>query len=233
MSRVLYLLMVVAAGWAVTFGLRALPFLLFAGKDRELPRWVEKLGNIVSPVIIGGLIIYSYATLKIGEGETAVSAWKTVWPYLAGFLTIGLQLLWRNSLVSIIAGTALYMFFVAGCTTVREVEYGVDHPLLELSVTGLKFDGKYTKPEDVPDLLEEYQIPKTAVIHIAVTPEVQKNLKPVRTFMGYLAMKGWRRSVLVTSMHGESEVVEGRRGYGGSSAAPAAKPKIRYKGAKE
>ncbi len=79
-ESVSYLVMVVAAGWLVTFLLRSLPFLLFAGRDRELPAWVEKLGNVVSPVIIAGLIVYSYATLKIGEGEAATRAWRTAWP---------------------------------------------------------------------------------------------------------------------------------------------------------
>ena len=150
-----------------------------------------------SPVIIACLIVYSYSGLE----------WKTAWPYLAGGLTVLLQVWRRNSLLSIVLGTVLYMFLVSGCTTVRDVSYGVDNPILELSSLGLKFDGRFVKPEEVPDLLEEYQIPHDAVIHIGITSEVQHELRQVRVFMGYLAKKGYRRSVLVTDMHGESSVV--------------------------
>lgn len=98
-SHIIHLLATVTVGWAITFALRALPFIVFAGKSRKLPSWVEKAGNIISPVIIAGLILYSYASLE----------WRTLAPYAAGAATVCLQLLWRNPLSSIIAGTALYM----------------------------------------------------------------------------------------------------------------------------
>ena len=217
--EILYMLGIVAVGFAVNYTLRALPFLLFAGRDRELPAWVLRFGDFISPVIIACLIVYSYSGLE----------WKTAWPYLAGGLTIVLQVWRRNSLLSIVLGTVLYMFLVSGCTTVRDVTYGVDNPILELSSLGLKFDGKFVRPEDVPDLLEEYQIPHDAVIHIGITPEVQRELKPVRVFMGYLAKNGYRRSVLVTDMHGESSVRQAA-GYGDFRKTQSV-PAVRYKGA--
>lgn len=102
--EILYMLGIVAAGFAVNYTLRALPFILFAGRDRKLPTWVLRFGDFISPVIIAGLIIYSYSGLQ----------WKTAWPYLAGVLTVALQLWRQNALVSIVAGTVLYMFLVAG-----------------------------------------------------------------------------------------------------------------------
>ena len=56
-DEVLYMLGIVGAGFLVNFGLRALPFVLFAGRTRELPAWVSSLGSAVSPVIIGCLIV--------------------------------------------------------------------------------------------------------------------------------------------------------------------------------
>ena len=56
-NEVLYMLGVVAVGFAVNYGLRTLPFLLFAGSRRELPRGVERFGNLVSPVIIAALVV--------------------------------------------------------------------------------------------------------------------------------------------------------------------------------
>ena len=45
LDRCLYLVAVLVVAWAVTFALRALPFLLFAGHDRTLPPWVERLAR--------------------------------------------------------------------------------------------------------------------------------------------------------------------------------------------
>ena len=102
-DEIVYMFCVVAACFVVNYGLRALPFLLFAGRDRELPRWIERFGSLLSPVIIAVLVVYSYSGLE----------WRTACPYLAGALTIGLQIWKRNPLVSIVAGTALYMALLA------------------------------------------------------------------------------------------------------------------------
>ena len=59
-----YMLGAVLTVFAVTYALRALPFLLFAGRDRALPPWVERTSAFVSPVIIAGLIVYSFAGLS-------------------------------------------------------------------------------------------------------------------------------------------------------------------------
>lgn len=101
-NRILYLAALVAVGWAVTYALRALPFLLFSRKTGNLPPWVGRLGVLISPVIIGALIIYSYSALE----------WRAPSPYIAGITTIALQLIWRNPLVSIIAGTSVYMMLL-------------------------------------------------------------------------------------------------------------------------
>ena len=102
-EEVLYMLGIVAAGFAVNYSLRALPFILFSAGGRNPPRWVERFGSLVSPVIIAALVVYSYSGL----------VWRTSAPYLAGAATIALQLWRHNPLVSIVAGTALYMALLA------------------------------------------------------------------------------------------------------------------------
>ena len=104
-EEVLYMLGIVGAGFAVNYGLRALPFLLFSGGGRNPPRWAERFGSFVSPVVIAALVVYSFAGLE----------WRMPWPYLAGGLTVALQLWWRNPLASIVAGTVLYMALLASC----------------------------------------------------------------------------------------------------------------------
>ena len=198
MERLLYLLSVVAVGWAVTFALRTLPFVLFAGKDRELPPWVERLGAIVSPVIIAGLIVYSYSGLE----------WRTAYPYLAGLLTIGLQLWKRNPLTSIIAGTVLYMCLLScGCASRGALELDAEHPAVSVSTLGIKFGDELVKPQEVAEILEDYDVPKTRTIHILLEPEVT-NLSEARFLMACLARAGYQRPVLVTKKHSESYNVE-------------------------
>ena len=101
-SEILYLAGIVFIGWFITIGMRALPFLLFGGKERGLPKKFERFCDYISPIIIGFLIVYSYSGL----------AWRDYSPYIAGLLTVVLQLVWRNSLLSIIVGTVLYMTLV-------------------------------------------------------------------------------------------------------------------------
>ena len=95
----IYMAGIVATGFAVNFALRALPFLFFSARRGPLPPWVEKFGAFVSPMIIGGLIVYSFAGVQ----------WRTASPYIGAAFTVGLQLWRRNPLLSIIAGTLTYM----------------------------------------------------------------------------------------------------------------------------
>jgi len=225
-GEIAYMLGIVAAGFAVNFGLRALPFLLFAGKNRELPRWIERFGTFVSPVIIAALVVYSYSGL----------AWRTVFPYLAGALVVGLQIWRRNPLVSIVAGTALYMgLLTCGCTSQKTLELDAEHPAVRVSVQGVLFDGRHVQPTEVPEILEDYDIPHERVIHILLDPDV-KELRQARFLMYCLSRAGYTRSVLVMKRHAESENrgLKKKTASGVSSGAKQdTKRIIRYKKANE
>ena len=93
---------IVAAGFVVNFGLRALPFILFGGKDRTIPPWIDRVSGFISPAIIAALVVSSFAGL----------AWRTPWPYVAGAVVVGLQVWKRNPLLSIVVGTIIYMLLV-------------------------------------------------------------------------------------------------------------------------
>ena len=230
LERCLYLIAAVLVAWAVTFGLRALPFLLFAGRDRDLPPWVERLGNIISPIIIAGLIIYSYTGLE----------WRTVYPYIAGALTVGLQLWRHNPLLSILAGTILYMCLLScGCTTTRTFELDAAHPAVRVSTTGIYFGEERVEPYEVVEALEDSEVPHTRTIHILIDAEAARNLADAQFLMATLAKAGYTRPVLVTKRHAESEVLkdkprgksaaEGQRNSQQNSGRRA----VRYKKANE
>lgn len=223
-NEIAYMLGVVTVGFAVNYALRALPFLLFAGRSRELPPWVERFGNVVSPVIIGGLIVYSYSGLQ----------WKTAWPYLAGALTVGLQVWRRNPLASIVAGTALYMVLVncCGCASCPPVVLDAKNPSIRMTNAGLYCGDEHVMVEELADILEANDIPKTRTVHILLDPEV-KDLSGAKFVMAYLAKKGYTRPVLVTKQHGESYSTGKKPQKSFVAPAPKQERKIRYKKATE
>ena len=220
-----YMLGVVAVGFAVNYGLRALPFLLFAGRDRALPKWVGRFGAFVSPVIIAGLIVYSYSGL----------AWKSAAPFVAGALTVALQVWKRNPLVSIVAGTVVYMALLCcGCASQQAIVLDAEDPSIRKSAQGVRFGDRLVGPDEVVEMLEDADIPHDRAVHILLDPDV-KDLGPARTLMGCLSRAGYTRPVLVTKRHAES-VNLGKRSRSPSAVAPTRAParkSIRYKKADE
>ena len=105
-----YALVVLLAVGALSYLLRALPFILFGGRQ-EPPQVVKYVGRVLSPAAIAMLVIYCYAgeVAKPVQGMPGVAAMA---PCLAGALTVALQFWRRNPLVSILSGTALYMTLV-------------------------------------------------------------------------------------------------------------------------
>ena len=88
---------------AVTVLTRFLPFLVFRKKT---PKYITYLGNVLPPAIIGMLVIYclkdvSFSVAPFGLPELIAAA-----------SVVGLQAWKRNSLVSILLGTVIYMVLI-------------------------------------------------------------------------------------------------------------------------
>ena len=95
--------LLVAAMALTTMALRFLPFLIFR---KTTPPYILYLGKVLPAAIIGMLVVYC---LK----DTAV----TVYPFgaaeaLAALSVILLQVWKRNSLLSILSGTVIYMLLI-------------------------------------------------------------------------------------------------------------------------
>ena len=87
----------------VTILLRFLPFLVFRNRT---PAIVAYLGKVLPPAIIGMLVIYCLKDLKPMAFPFGI-------PELAAVLcVVGIQAWKRNSLLSILSGTAIYMALV-------------------------------------------------------------------------------------------------------------------------
>ncbi|MCU6748515.1 MULTISPECIES: branched-chain amino acid transporter permease [Lachnospiraceae] len=88
-----------------TFCTRVVPFLVFP-KGKKIPAVVEYLGKVLTPAVIGMLVVYC---LK----DTAIAASPHGVPEAAAVLTVAVLHIWkRNNLLSIGVGTVLYMFLI-------------------------------------------------------------------------------------------------------------------------
>ena len=87
----------------MTMILRFLPFVAFR---REIPPYVSYLGEVLPPAIIGMLVVYCLKDVQITSSPFGL-------PELAAAVTVILaQWKSRNSLVSILSGTAAYMILI-------------------------------------------------------------------------------------------------------------------------
>ena len=89
----------------ITAALRFLPFVLF-GRSKGVPAIIERLGSMLPYAIMGMLVVYC---LK----DVSFAAFSGFLPPLLSVLVVGGLYVWRkNTLLSIIVGTACYMLLV-------------------------------------------------------------------------------------------------------------------------
>jgi len=97
--------LVVAIMSIVTIALRVLPFVLFSGK-KETPKMIAYLGKVLPSAVMAMLVIYC---LK----DTSFTAVSGFLPQLVASIVVVLSYLWKkNSLISIVLGTAVFMIMV-------------------------------------------------------------------------------------------------------------------------
>ncbi|MGE4354137.1 MAG: branched-chain amino acid transporter permease [Oscillospiraceae bacterium] len=104
MNTISSLLMIFVVAFC-TYLTRATPFWLFRGSD-ELPGYVGYLGRVLPMAIMATLIVYCLKSTSF----TSAGGWV---PQLVAGVSVAALHLWkRNTLLSIFAGTALYMLLV-------------------------------------------------------------------------------------------------------------------------
>ena len=98
-------LLIILAVALTTFATRVVPFLIFP-QGKEIPDVVQYLGRVLTPAVIGMLVVYCLKTTPVLSAPYGI-------PEAAAVLVIaGLHVWKRNNLLSIGAGTVLYMFLV-------------------------------------------------------------------------------------------------------------------------
>ena len=103
MSAGMHAAALVAVMAGVTVLLRALPFIIFR---RRVPPFILYLGRVLPPAIIGMLVIYCLKDIQLSTSPYGLPE------LVAGAAVVTLQAWKRNSLLSILGGTAAYMLLL-------------------------------------------------------------------------------------------------------------------------
>ncbi len=103
--NVFHSIALIAVVAVVTTALRFLPFLVFNGK-RKTPETVTYLGRVLPFAIMGMLVVYCYKEISLIEFPFGIPE------LIAGAAVVLLHLFRRNTLLSIVGGTAAYMLLV-------------------------------------------------------------------------------------------------------------------------
>ncbi|MBR3765342.1 MAG: branched-chain amino acid transporter permease [Clostridia bacterium] len=97
--------LIVAVVALVTIGLRFLPFVIFSG-SKQTPPYVAYLGRVLPYAIMGMLVVYCLRNVNVSAAPHGLPE------LLSCLLVAGLHLWKRNTLISIVGGTACYMLLV-------------------------------------------------------------------------------------------------------------------------
>lgn len=101
-TRAALIILVVSS---VTMLLRFLPFVIFGG-GKKTPAYITYLSSVLPYAIMGMLVIYCLRNVSL------VTAPHGLPELLAAVVVVGLHLWKKNTLLSIAAGTIVYMFLV-------------------------------------------------------------------------------------------------------------------------
>jgi len=97
--------LIVAVAALVTIALRFLPFVIFSG-NKQTPPFVAYLGRVLPYAIMGMLVVYCLRNVNLLASPHGAPE------FIACLIVAGLHLWKRNTLISIIGGTAAYMLMV-------------------------------------------------------------------------------------------------------------------------
>ena len=100
-----YFIVAIAIMAVITIALRAIPFLIFGGR-RKAPQFIINLSNLLPYAVMAMLIVYCLKNVSFTSVNTFV-------PELISCVIVILLHLWKhNTILSIVAGTVIYMLLV-------------------------------------------------------------------------------------------------------------------------
>ncbi len=102
----LYSISIIAAVGITSYFLRAFPFLVLNKKNKQVEKYMMYLGKVLPPAVIGILIIFCLKDTNMLKAPYGIPE------ILSVALVVALHVWRRNSLISILGGTAFYMYLV-------------------------------------------------------------------------------------------------------------------------
>ncbi|SCY15289.1 branched-chain amino acid transporter permease [Butyrivibrio sp. INlla14] len=96
-------LILIASMAVTTMALRFLPFFVFG---ENTPKYITYLGKVLPQATIGLLVIYCLKDVSFTSGSHGIPE------VVAGAMVVGMQAWKRNAVLSILLGTAVYMFLI-------------------------------------------------------------------------------------------------------------------------
>ncbi|MEE1114380.1 MAG: AzlD domain-containing protein [Eubacterium sp.] len=99
------ILLIILLSTAITFSLRALPFLLFRG-ERKMPEWLERLGSMLPAAIMAVLVVYCLKDVRTDPAHKGIAE------LIAAAVVVIVHKWKHNTFLSIFAGTAVCMIMM-------------------------------------------------------------------------------------------------------------------------
>ena len=97
--------LIILAVAITTFATRVVPFIIFP-KGKEIPLIIQYLGKVLTPAVIGMLVVYCLKSTSVFQAPHGVPE------AIAVTVTAILHVWKRNNLLSIGTGTVLYMVLI-------------------------------------------------------------------------------------------------------------------------
>lgn len=104
MNNTKLLITMIICGFA-TFGMRALPFIIFDPK-RGIPKKVKALGDMLPSAVMATLVIYCLKSVSPSNITGSIQL------IIASISVVVIHLIKRNTILSICVGTIVYMILL-------------------------------------------------------------------------------------------------------------------------
>lgn len=105
MTEQVHAMIVIAAMGLAVLATRIMPVLIF-GRGEKVPEFILYLGRVVPYTAMGLLIVYCLRDVPVLEAPHAL-------PEAISLAVVTMTYLWkRNSILSVVIGTVLYMYLV-------------------------------------------------------------------------------------------------------------------------
>ena len=105
MTDQIHALIIILVMGLMTLATRILPVLIF-GRGEKVPEYIMYLGRVVPYTAMGLLIVYCLRDVPVLDKPHAL-------PEIISLAAVSLTYLWkRNTILSVVAGTVLYMFLI-------------------------------------------------------------------------------------------------------------------------